>query len=310
MKNLKSLSLLITLFIMFSCEKEQEIKPSDPDKAEIVPVDRFNSDAAVLMVRNDTNNLPGPNEAIDFDNTPGMLTKGFGPNGKKIEYYNFDVQPLDPAPIWLLFKEGSETKVEGQLTILEHIPGDDGYSDFWQVYKVTVPNDYQANTLTSFQDVLKSKYPVEVTNILVNCPVVPKGSKAEKRFKSEEDPTIQRGWYKGKIVHYFSFFEKDITLTSENKVPLSDIFVCFNVNPGNDGGGPSSGAKTEDNMIGGQTHGITETIPTDESYSPLWSVQVYNNSDFDNVTNLQSAQGADLLLEDAMYVNCPVVWVE
>ena len=52
------------------------------------------------------NGLPAANAAVNFDQAP-FITKGKGPTGQNVEYYNFDVQPVNPAPIYVLFKEGS-----------------------------------------------------------------------------------------------------------------------------------------------------------------------------------------------------------
>jgi hypothetical protein len=42
-------------------------------------------------------------------------------------------------------------------------------------------------------------------------------------------------------------------------------------------------------------------------YSPLWAVQIYDNADFASVTDLASAQQAQLLAPDAALVNCPII---
>jgi len=52
------------------------------------------------------------------------------------------------------------------------------------------------------------------------------------------------------------------------------------------------------------------TLPEDEDYSPLWIVYVYYNADFDSVKNLETAMAAIILVEAAMNVNCPVVFIE
>lgn len=133
-------------------------------------IDRFSEDAGTLMIRTAENGLPGPDEAIDFDSGAPFITKGLGPDGNMVEYYNFDVQSTTPAPIYALFREGENTPVEGQLNIVNVIPGDEGYNDFWHVHKVTVPSDYKANTVTSFEEIQDSGYEMEATNMLVNCP--------------------------------------------------------------------------------------------------------------------------------------------
>ncbi|MGD2033572.1 MAG: hypothetical protein PVF73_00845 [Bacteroidales bacterium] len=309
--NLILLSLLAVFFIA-ACEKDDdEMKPEplDPDTAGDAPVDRFSSDAGVLFVRTADNGLPGSNEAIDFDMNPAFITNGLGPDGEMTQYYNFDVMSTVPAPIFALFREGEDMPVEGQLNIVDVIPGDAGYNDFWLVNKVTVPAGYVANTVTSKADILQNGYTVTPTTIIVNCPIVPKGSVARKRFLDSESAGLTRGWYNDMVVYYFNFLEKE--LTAENGlVPTSDIYVSFNINPDEDGGGPPSGFVTEDGMATGQTHNVPETIPTDADYSPLWDVLIYDNADFDMVGDLSTAEAANLLAEDAAIVNCPIVSVQ
>jgi hypothetical protein len=279
---------------------------ADPDTAQAVSIDRFSMEAGHLMIRDETNGLPGPNEPIDFDVEP-FITKGLGPSGELIAYYNFDVQPTEPAPIFVLFREGEESPVEGQLNIIDDIPGDSDYNDFWEVQKVTVPMNYVANTVTSYTQIMDAGYPIEETIILVNCPVVPEGSSARLRL-GDESPELTRGWYRGMIVHYFNFTEKALMVNESDMVPTSPIYVTFNINPDMEGGGPGSGFVTDPATA--RTHNVTATLPDDESYSPLWWVSVYDNADFDHVSDLASASTANILASGVANVNCPVVLVE
>ena len=130
-----------------------------------------------------------------------------------------------------------------QLNIIDVLPGETGYNDFWLVTKVTVPSSYRANEVASFDEIQARGYPVEATTTIVNCPVVPEGSTATKRIGGGSAGLI-KGWYKEKIVSYFSFEEKGL-IASGGKVPVSPIYVCFNINPDQTGGGPPSGFKTE-----------------------------------------------------------------
>ncbi|MEZ5084621.1 MAG: T9SS type A sorting domain-containing protein [Bacteroidales bacterium] len=57
----------------------------------------------------------------------------------------------------------------------------------------------------------------------------------------------------------------------------------------------------------GRTHNVTATVPEDENYSPLWTVNIYDNVDFYNVNDLTSALQATILVQGAANVNCPVV---
>lgn len=280
--------------------------PKDPNTAAQVEVDRFSAAAGHLQVRTSANGLPAANAPVNFDQGP-FITTGLTSSGKMVEYYNFDVQPTAPAPIWVLFKNGQTTPVAGQLNIIDVIPGDAGYNDFWQVYKVTVPDTYVANTVTSYSEIVANGYTITKTNDLVNCPVVPVGSVATKRFTSENAGLI-KGWYKNKVVNYFTFSEKALSVTSSGQVPVSPIYVTFNINPGQPNGGPGSGFKTEAGSS--QTHNVIGTIPSDSGYSPLWQVAVYDNAAFNSVVNFTTAAAAPVLNPNAGNVNCPVVSIQ
>jgi hypothetical protein len=102
---------------------------------------------------------------------------------------------------------------------------------------------------------------------------------------------------------YFTFEEKAI-IASGGNVPLSPIYVCFNINADEAGGGPPSGFRVESGTM--QTHNVIATIPASGSYSPLWLVNAYDNAEFDNVSDLSTAQSVNNTNLGAT-VNCPVV---
>jgi len=276
--------------------------PLDPSTAPRVTVDRFSDAFANLFKRSANASLPAAGAPIDMDQAP-FITQGLGPDGAPVRYYNFDVMSTQPAPIFVLFREGSTTPVSGQINIVDVIPGDAGYSDFWQVNKVTVPADYVANTVTSLQDIVDDGYDVETTDMIVNCPIVPEGSTADE---GPGAAGLTMGWYKDQVVFYFDFNEASITATSSGAVPTADIFVSFNVNPDQAGGGPGSGFKAQGSST--QTHNVVENVPGQNGYSPLWDVMPYDNADFDAVHDLASAMAADNF-GLAATVNCPIVFV-
>ncbi|MFC6721290.1 hypothetical protein [Halobacteriaceae bacterium SHR40] len=285
--------------------EEEEMMGTDPEEAPRASIDRFSEAAGTLLVRNDGNGLPGPDEAIDFDQAP-FLTQGLGPDGETVEYYNFDVQPTAPAPIYAFVYENGDP-VEEQLNIVDVVPGDDGYNDFWQVTMVTVPDDYEANTVTSVSGISDADYDLEQTNVIKNCPIVPEGSTASKHAGDDHDEApIVQGWYDGQVVDYF-LFEEDSFETTTGSVPLSPIYVSFNTNPGQDGGGPAAGFMTEETSS--QTHNVVATLPGNSGYSPLWRVNVYDNAEFGDVSDLDSATSATILDDEAAHVNCPIVSV-
>lgn len=305
------LMVLVTVFTACDNDDNKMEMGQDPATAEKAVIDRFSEDAATLFVRNSTNGLPESNKPINFDEAP-FITQGLSSDGHVVKYYNFDVQPLTSAPIFVLFREGESAPVDGQLNIINVIPGDAGYNDFWHVNKVNVPADYVANTITSYTEIIKKGYVIERTKQIVNCPVVPEGSTASLRYTTSESTELINGWYKGKLVSYFTFAEKalmvDLPDVGYPNVPLSDIFVTFNINPDQTGGGPVSGFLTEE--ASAQTHNVIETIPENTNYSPFWDVNVYNNMDFDQVHDWMSVKEAMIMAESVAKVNCPVVYAK
>lgn len=275
----------------------------NPEKAPIVAVDRFSEKAAHLQLRTASNGLPGPNMPVDFDKGP-FITQGLSPDGKPVSYYNFDVQSTTPAPLYVLYHEGEKKPVKGQLDIVDTLPGEIGYNDFRQVWKVTVPSGYIANTITDAEEIRKSGYRMEKTDTLRNMPVVPDKSIARKRLKGE-NASLQRGWYQGNVVKYFSFNEVNLSANGSDTVPVSPIYVTFNINPNQPNGGPGSGFRIETGSQ--QTHNVPSTLPGEAGYSPLWLVSVYDNADWPMVRDLNSVLNAKILAAAVATVNCPVV---
>jgi alcohol dehydrogenase (cytochrome c) len=279
------------------------MKPIDPDQSPIAAVDRFSDKAAHLQLRTPENHLPGPNQPVDFDTGP-FVTQGLSPStGKPVRYYNFDVQGTAAAPVYVLYREGEDKPVAGQLDIIDTLPGDKGYNDFRQVWKVSVRKDYVANTITDSAALLDAGYKMQQTPKLRNMPVVPDKSRASMRL-NDEIAELHRAWYAGKVAKFFSFDEAPLAAAGGN-VPLSPIYVTFNINPGQPNGGPVSGFRTEPNSP--QTHNVPFTLPGDKGYSPLWLVAVYDNADFASVRDRATALKAKVLAPGAATVNCPIV---
>jgi hypothetical protein len=310
--SLLATTLLATLAFT-GCKKDEEETPApspspttptvyDPATEQRISVDRFSPQAATLMVRDGSNGLPAANAPINFDVAP-FITRGLGPAGQLVEYYNFDVQPTAAIPIFVCFKPGQSTPVSGQLNIIGKIPGDVGYNDFWEVVKVNVPESYVANTLASQSDVFNSGYTLDYTGTIVNCPVVPEGSTATKRLNGASHSLVPC-WYERMVGYYFDFQEAPLSEVA-NAVPTSPIYVMFNINPDQPNGGPPSGFVTE--MGTAQTHNVLATVPGMPGYSPLWRVTVINNNSFPMVSDLASAQSANIMAMNVMNVNCPVV---
>lgn len=310
-KSVSSLSIILCVAVTFgACKKSNNnAAPSakDPNNAPAASIDRFSAAAGHLQVRTAANGLPGPNQPVNFDQGP-FITQGLSPAGGVIWYYNFDIQPVTPAPIYVFVTGAQNTPVQGQNNVIDVIPGASGYNDFWQINTVTVPDSYVANTITSYQQIMINGYTITPTNQLVNCPLVPKGSTASMRLPAGSGTALELGWYKDSVVYYFNFAERSITTNSNGRVPVIPIYVSFNINPDQPNGGPASGFKTEPGTA--QTHNVLTALPSDSYYTPLWAVAVYDNNSFDSVTNEISAMAAPLLVPNAGTVNCPVVGIK
>jgi hypothetical protein len=65
---------------------------------------------------------------------------------------------------------------------------------------------------------------------------------------------------------------------------------------------------TEENSA--QTHNVLGVLPDNPDYSPLWSVNVLDNSAFAQVKDLETASAAEILVKNAALVNCPLATQE
>ena len=287
--------------LVFGCDDDMTAPPSEP--APKATIDRFSDAAGHLFRRSANAALPGPNQPINVDQAP-FITHGLGPAGQHVRYYNFDVMPADPAPIYVLFRAGETQPVAGQQNIVDVIPGDANYSDFWQVVRVTVPASYAANSVTSYAQIVAAGYPMQETTTLLNCPIVPEGSTA---IEGDGADGLTRGWYRGQVVFYFNFGEAPLTTTAVGVVPSAPIFVTFNINPDVPDGGPPSGFRTETGTV--QTHNVVSFLPGQSGYSPLWAVLPYDNAEFEDVHDFPSAAAARGF-PLAGLVNCPIVFIQ
>ena len=279
------------------------LQPKDPDQAPIATVDRFSDAAGTLLKRSADTRLPAPNEPIDFDTAP-LNTLGFSPSGEPVLYYHLDVQSTTPAPVYILYRKGEDAPVQDQLNIIDTLPGEKGYNDFRQIWKVSVPNNYVANTITDTATLLQTGYKKEKTDKLFNMAVVPDKSRARTRFNGG-NPELQRAWYQGQVAKFFLFDEAPLSVSGD-KVPVSPIYDGFTINPGRPGG--EMEFCTDPNSK--QTHNVVGTVPGEKAYSPLWLRVVYDSAACASVHNLETAQSAKVVPAKVLLINCPIVSME
>jgi hypothetical protein len=285
-----------------ACADDGPTAPLEPDTAPVVAVDRFGDAAATRLRRSLDPSLPGPGAPIDLDRPP-FTVRGLGPAGEPVTWYDLDDRPRALVPVYRLRRAGENGPVPGQLALFDYLPGDHGYNDLWRLVDVEVPADYLANTITSTAALFAAGHPLTPTTTIVNCPMVPAGSVARHHLGAG-DGSLHRGWYFDQVVHYFTFEEAALT-SGPGGAPISPVYVAYAINPGEPGGGPVSGYRTE--VGGARTHNVVATLPGDDGYSPLRAVRVYDRADFDNVDELAAAEAATRLSTDDSLANLPVV---
>ena len=266
-------------------------------------MDRFSDAAGTLLKRSADNHLPGPNEPINFD-TPPFNVWGLSPAGEPALYYHLDVKSTTPVPVYILYREGEDMPVQEQLDIIDTLPGEQGYNDFRQVWKVWVPKDYVANTITDASMLQQAGYKIEKTDKLLNMAVVPDKSRARVRFNGGH-PELQRAWYRGEVAKFFLFDEAPLSVSGDS-VPVSPIYDGFTINPGQPGG--EKEFCTDPNST--QTHNVVATMPGDKAYSPLWLRVVYDSAACASVHNLETALQAKKVAANVLFINCPMVSVK
>jgi hypothetical protein len=213
-----------------------------------------------------------------------------------VVYYDFGMNsPVDgaavvSAPIWAFITgmdgDGNPVFVDGQHNIVDVVPGDAGYSDLWEVNLVVVPEDYEANSITSADEVEDVGHEVMKPGLFVNCPIVPEGS----TFENGE--ALVQGWYRGDPVFY-----PDFGPNQPAAIPIWAFITGMNAD-----GSPQ--------FVEGQNN-IIDALPGDAGYSAFWQVNLVVVDDSYEANSITSA--ADVMASDyevmatELVVNCPVV---
>ena len=274
-------------------DDEDSTPPAVTGNDDAAPADTGNDDAAPPT--NDPNEQAtavdlGP--AAQFDLVDGWY------KGQAVEYYDFAMNtPLlgegPEIPLANIYAfitgmdaDGNPQFVAGQNNIIDVLPGDDGYSDLWEVQLAIVPDGYQANAIRSKADLEMWDLEMVTPGLLVNCPVVPQGSTLEGG-----EPLVQ-GWYRGEEVFYPDFGTISPALT----IPIYAFITGFGDN------GPL--------FLAGQNN-IIDEIPGDADYSDFWEVNLVMVDDSyepNSITTAAAVQSSGFeMIKPGLVVNCPVV---
>ncbi len=235
--------------------------------APVLVVDRFSDEAGTLFRRSQDPSLPRPGEPIDFDRAP-FAFKVQGPDGKTRACYNLDVRPATPARYYVFYDALGNYQL-GQFPVVDVAPGDPGYSDVWDIFKVFVPNGFRPenNAIRDRATVEKlladpnSGYTAQRTGILLNGPIVPEGSRAAFKADGRQGSATQMwAWYRGKRAPYL-YFEGSIRAVGE-QAPVATLQVGAPAK----GSPPSSLAAA---LASGARAAKADAAPRSRGYSPL-----------------------------------------
>ena len=247
--------------------------------------------AGYLLGRPAATPAPGPVDGLSRANTIPRVDGWY--RNTSVSYLDYGPQSNVAVPILAFFQAGSPaTPVAGQKNIIDTIPGQPGYSDFWRVFKVLAPSSYAANSIRSLAEAVASGYTIQETSVLVNCPVVNPGATIQG---STMTPTS--GWYRNREVFYF-----DHGANSPAKgfvVQDAPIYAFFH---------------SDGTPVAGQRN-VIDVRPMDTEYSDLWRVNkvvvsgTYMANTLKDARSILAARDAGQVtvqLTD-IYVNCPVV---
>ena len=214
----------------------------------------------------------------------------------EVEYYDFGANtPLTQgnsiavAPIYAFITgmdaDGNPQFVDGQHNIVAVVPGDEGYSDLWQVNLVTVDDSYEPDSVKTVADVMSGGFEVTETDIFVNCPIVDAGTTLEGG-----EPLVQ-GWYNGEEAFY-----PDFGPNPPVAIPIWAFITGMDAD-----GNPQ--------FVDGQMN-IIDSVPNDPAYSAFWRVNLVMATEDYEANSIISADAARAsgmeIMETDIVVNCPV----
>lgn len=197
--------------------------------APLVSVDRFSDAAGTLLRRSADPKLPGPNIPFSLDDPPFRI-EVTSKDGNPAHCYDLDVRPAKPNRLYVFYDSRNNYRL-GQFPVIDSIPGDPGYSDLWDIWKVITPDAFyesnwlrDAKTLQLLLDDPASGFTAASTGIYLNAPIVPEGTAASLKAEARTGGPTQRyyAWYRGKRAPYL-YFEGSLRLDAAGAIPVARI---------------------------------------------------------------------------------------
>lgn len=216
-----------------------------------------------------------------------------------------------------------------QRPIIDSLPQQAGYSDFFELVAVTFPDDYSANEIKSRATLLRAGHPLQYSGRIVNCPVVGPDAKLEPPTGTPVGETrLVKLWYRNQTVHCM-LMDGGAHLLGDKGAPLFKAY-----------GTPTVGEEKEFRVAASEVYALSTRafsgadrvsnipvpnndifrhLPGSSSYSPLtqiWDVTVPVDYQIGGLTSYQDLfpvpDFTDPRIEERSpeaFCNCPIVTV-
>jgi len=206
--------------------------PPSPDDlgltAPLLTIDRFSDAAGTLLRRSLDPKLPKPGEPFSLDDSRFALAV-VGPRGAVARCYDLDVRPALPNRYYVFYDRIGNYRL-AQFPVIDRAPGDPGYSDLWDIWKVITPDNFrETNWVRDAATVEKlladpaGGFTSASTGVYLNAPIVPEGTSAGSKAEGKSGrATRLYAWYKGKRAP-FLYFEGSLHLAADGRIPVSTL---------------------------------------------------------------------------------------
>lgn len=175
-----------------------------------------------------------------FDRGTIPRLSGFG-GGERVWFWRFPANGDAgfAVPIYKLRDCVNDQAVPGALDIIDVVPGDPAYSPLWRVFYACVTDRYAGEIIASRQGLddammLGLVSEVRPTPLIVNCPVVARGSRLALGPPSAGMPEVfaepVEGYYRERRTRWFGFAEQAITLGESDVLPAPPVYVVQRIN--------------------------------------------------------------------------------
>ena len=234
------------------------------------------------------------------------LRSGFA-GGQSVHFWSFGPAPAATIPVWVFGHLGADESFEGvdHPSLFDAIPGDPGYSPFWEMTLVPLTDAYDGEQITSVDALFDAiagglaDKPV-ATGRYVNCPVVPRDAELDQgEGQAASKPAT--AYYRGQRVAYFTLPPVLAPDAPFDRYPIADLYQLRR-----EGGEPLSEPLRSVDMTGDgdidDTNDIFGADYGDADYTPLVRpVEVVVPFDYHSIDTTGDERNAEFRAPDDLF---------